>query len=92
MHNALHNDALPRKIGIEQVGARPLRNSRLDADLLAWTAYPPAGSTQREVAYNTTDPFRNSWVLSLAAMAGFALAFGRVRGLMFWSGVGLLMA
>lgn len=65
---------------------------RLDADLLAWTAYPPEGSTQREVAYNTTDPFRNSWVLSLAAMAGFALAFGRVRGLMFWGGVALLVS
>ena len=64
---------------------------RLDADLLTWTAYPAAGSTQREVAYNTTDPFRNSWVLSLAAMAGFALAFGRVRGVMFWSGVSLLI-
>ncbi len=76
--------------GVEQA-RQNLPVDRLDADLLAWTAYPPEGSTAREVAYNTTDPFRNSWVLSLAAMAGFALAFGRVRGLMFFSGVGLLV-
>ena len=82
-----------RQIGSSiEVARKDLPVERFDADLLAWTAYPPAGSTQREVAYNTTDPFRNSWVLSLAAMAGFALAFGRVRGLMFWSGVGLLVA
>ncbi len=82
-----------RRIGTSiEVAREDLPVERLDADLLAWTAYPPEGSTQREVAYNTTDPFRNSWVLSLAAMAGFALAFGRVRGLMFWSGVGLLAA
>ncbi len=82
-----------RQIGTAVEEARQnLPVDRLDADLLAWTAYPPEGSTKREVAYNTTDPFRNSWVLSLAAMAGFALAFGRIRGPMFWSGVGLLVA
>jgi ABC-type transport system involved in cytochrome c biogenesis permease subunit len=81
-----------RRIGESVEPAREsLPVDRLDADLLAWTAYPPAGSTRREVAYNTTDPFRNSWVLSLAAMAGFALAFGRVRGLLFWGGVALLI-
>jgi ABC-type transport system involved in cytochrome c biogenesis permease subunit len=81
-----------RRIGEAVEPARAsLQVERLDADLLTWTAYPPAGSTDREVAYNTTDPFRNSWVLSLAAMAGFALAFGRVRGAMFWGGVTLLI-
>jgi ABC-type transport system involved in cytochrome c biogenesis permease subunit len=82
-----------RQIGTSvEEARRSLPVERLDADLLAWTAYPPEGSTRREVSYNTTDPFRNSWVLSLAAMAGFALAFGRARGPMFWSGVGLLVA
>lgn len=82
-----------RRIGTAvEPARRQLPVERLDADLLAWTAYPRENSTAREVAYNATDPFRNSWVLSLAAMAGFALAFGRARGVMFWTGVALLVA
>ncbi|MFM8435090.1 MAG: cytochrome c biogenesis protein CcsA, partial [Planctomycetia bacterium] len=75
-------EPLRRQLPIEQV----------DADLLRYTAYPPAGSTRREVAYNETDPFRMSWVLSLLALFAFAVAFGRARGPMFWLGVGLLIA
>lgn len=71
---------------------RELPLERLDADLLEWTAYPPPGSTDREVAYNDQDPFLYSWVLSLLAMAAFAVAVGRVRGAMFWTGVSLLVA
>jgi ABC-type transport system involved in cytochrome c biogenesis permease subunit len=65
---------------------------QVDADLLRYTAYPPAGSTRREVAYNETDPFRMSWVLSLLALFSFAVAFGRARGPMFWLGVALLIS
>jgi len=72
----------------------PLRQSlpieRADADLMRYTAYPPIGSTRREVAYNESDPFRLSWVSSLLALFAFALAFGRARGPMFWLGVALL--
>jgi len=71
---------------------RALPIAQVDADLLRYTAYPPAGSTRREVAYNETDPFRMSWVLSLLALFSFAVAFGRARGPMFWLGVGLLLA
>jgi len=75
-------EPLRRQLPIEQV----------DADLLRYTAYPPPGSTRREVAYNETDPFRMSWVLSLLALFSFAVAFGRARGPMFWLGVGLLVS
>lgn len=70
---------------------RQLPVERVDADLMRYTAYPPAGSTRREARYNESDPFRMSWVSSLAAMFAFALAFGRARGPMFWLGVGLLL-
>ena len=77
--------------GVEPV-RRGLAVERVDPDVLAHTAYPPAGSTLREVGYNASDPFRMSWVLSLAALGGFALAFGRARGPMFWLGTSLLVA
>jgi len=70
---------------------RQLPVERVDAELMKYTAYPPAGSTRREARYNEGDPFRMSWVASLAAMFAFALAFGRARGPMFWLGVGLLI-
>jgi len=71
---------------------RRLPVDRLDADLLGWTAYPRPGSTDREVAYNSGDPFRMSWVLALAGLAAFALAFGRAMKPMFWLGTILLLA
>jgi ABC-type transport system involved in cytochrome c biogenesis permease subunit len=77
-------------------GVEPLRAKlpveRIDADLLRHTAYPPAGSMQREARYNESDPFRLSWVLSLLALFAFALAFGRARSPMFWLGTALLAA
>jgi ABC-type transport system involved in cytochrome c biogenesis permease subunit len=71
---------------------RRLPVDRLDADLIRWTAYPRAGSTDREVAYNSGDPFRMSWVLALAGLASFALAFGRATKPMFWLGTAFLLA
>ncbi len=71
---------------------RRLPVNRIDADLLGWTAYPRPGSTDREVAYNSGDPFRMSWVLALAGLAAFALAFGRATKPMFWLGTALLLA
>jgi len=71
---------------------RGLAVERIDPDVLAHTSYPPSGSTLREVRYNGSDPFRMSWVLSLAALGAFAVAFGAARGAMFWLGVGLLVA
>jgi ABC-type transport system involved in cytochrome c biogenesis permease subunit len=70
---------------------RQLPIERIDADLLRYTAYPPAGSTRREVRYNESDPFRMSWVASLLALFAFAVAIGRARTPMFWLGVGLLV-
>jgi len=70
---------------------RQLPIERIDADLLRYTAYPRAGSTRREVAYNESDPFRMSWVASLLALFAFAVAVGRARTPMFWLGVGLLV-
>ena len=76
--------------------AEPLRQTlpveRADAHLLRYTAYPAAGSTQLEVAYNLNDPFKWSWVLSFLALGAFALAFGKARGPMFWLASALLIA
>jgi ABC-type transport system involved in cytochrome c biogenesis permease subunit len=77
--------------GVEPV-RRGLAVERVDPDVLAHTSYPPSGSTLREVRYNVSDPFRMSWVLSLAALGAFALAFGAARGPMFWLGTALLVA
>ncbi len=62
-----------------------------DDDLMAATAYPPAGTTDVEVTYNRVDPFLWAWVSSLAAMICFGLSFGVVRKPMFWSGIAILL-
>jgi ABC-type transport system involved in cytochrome c biogenesis permease subunit len=68
----------------------PIRNR--DPDLMAATAYPPHGATDAELAYNHTDPFFWSWLLSLLAMLSLGLAFGAVRRPLAWLGLGLLLA
>lgn len=64
---------------------------RPDADLLRHTAYPPVGSTKREVAYNVGDPFRMSWVAALLALAAFSVSIGRARVPLFWIATFLLL-
>jgi len=64
---------------------------RPDADLLRHTAYPPAGSTEREVTYNVGDPFRMSWVAALLALGAYAVAIGRARKPLFWVATLLLV-
>jgi len=73
----------------------PLRETlpieRQDADLLRHTAYPPPGSTTREVTYNVGDPFRMSWVAALLALAAYAVSFGRTKVPLFWLATALLI-
>ena len=64
---------------------------RPDADLLRHTAYPPVGSTSREVTYNVGDPFRMSWVAALFALAAYAVSIGRARVPLFWIATFLLL-
>ena len=64
---------------------------RPDADLLLHTAYPPVGSTNREVTYNVGDPFRMSWVAALLALGAYAVSFGRTRVPLFWLATFLLL-
>ena len=64
---------------------------RPDADLLSHTAYPPFGSTKREVTYNVGDPFRMSWVAALLALAAYAVSIGRARVPLFWLATFLLL-
>ena len=64
---------------------------RQDADLLRHTAYPPPGSTTREVTYNVGDPFRMSWVAALLALAAYAVSFGRTKVPLFWLATALLI-
>ncbi len=68
----------------------PLRHR--DQELIAATAYPPAGSTDVEVLYNRLDPFFWSWLVSLAATLSLLLAIGPLQKLLFWLGVALLTA
>lgn len=62
-----------------------------DEWLLAYTKYPAAGATGREVRYNRVQPFMWSWVFSLLALWCFALSFGAVRKPMFWLGLFVLV-
>ncbi len=60
---------------------------KLDQAAFLATQYPPPGATNLEVHYNQLDPFRAAWIAYLAAVVGFALAFGRIRTGMFWTGM-----
>lgn len=56
-----------------------------DDDLLRYTAYPAGGQTVREVSYNSLDPFKWSWMLSLVALCCYAIAaLPAFRGTMVW--------
>jgi ABC-type transport system involved in cytochrome c biogenesis permease subunit len=74
----------------------PLRENlpvkRKDEALFANTSYPPPGFTGLEVHYNRLDPFMWTWILSLAAVAVFALALGKFRAPMFWLAMLLVSA
>jgi ABC-type transport system involved in cytochrome c biogenesis permease subunit len=75
--------------GIESARRRlPIEHK--DEALLAATAYPPTGSTANELRYNRLDPFRWSWVVTLASIVCFALGFGVLRKPMFWLGAVVL--
>jgi len=65
----------------------PVRH--LDQAAFQATQYPPPGSTDLEVHYNQVDPFRAAWIGYLLAVVGFALAFGRIRRVMFWLGMAI---
>jgi len=60
-------------------------------ELLALTAYPPPGITDREVFYNEFDPFRWSWITNLAAFVVLIIGFGRLRHASLWTGVTILV-
>lgn len=68
----------------------PVREA--DDALLAATAYPPPGSTAREVHYYKMDPFKWSWIVGAMALASFGLSFGVLRKPMFWLGIVVLVA
>jgi ABC-type transport system involved in cytochrome c biogenesis permease subunit len=71
---------------------RELPIQHRDEDLLAATAYPPAGATRAEVHYYQFSPFFWSWLVNLGALACFGLSFGVIRKPMFWLGVLVLIA
>lgn len=81
-----------RELG-EQI--EPLREKlpirQQDAELIAATAYPPPDYTRAEVHYYRLDPFFWSWLVSLMALAGFALAFGVLRKPMLVLGLIVLL-
>ena len=94
MFNAAMNDFAA---SLDQLG-RAIEPARMelpirqrDDDLIRATTYPPAGSTAIEVSYNDLDPFFWSWVVSLGAMTAFALALGRFRKPLFWTGLAVLL-
>lgn len=60
-------------------------------ELLALTAYPPSGLTDREVFYNKFDPFRWSWLANLLAFVVLIVGVGRLRHLSLWLGIFVLL-
>ncbi|MGD9127055.1 MAG: cytochrome c biogenesis protein CcsA, partial [Planctomycetia bacterium] len=63
----------------------------LDQSLLTQTTYPPAGTFETELNYNRVDPFLWAWILTVAAIVFFALAWGFARTPMFTVGLLLLV-
>ncbi|HEV7281740.1 MAG TPA: cytochrome c biogenesis protein CcsA [Pirellulaceae bacterium] len=64
----------------------------IDQSLIDYTRYPQQTETlDLEVHYNELRPFGWSFVISLVALAAFALAFGKLRPPLFWTGVALLV-
>lgn len=93
------NEAMARFVSaMRELGEtiEPVRQTlpieKKDEALLAATAYPPPGFTDREILYNRLDPFFWSWVLTLASLAVFALGFGILRRAMFLLGIIVLFA
>ncbi|MGQ9762701.1 MAG: cytochrome c biogenesis protein CcsA [Thermogutta sp.] len=60
-------------------------------ELLALTAYPPSGLTDREVFYNEFDPFRWSWMMNLLAFVVLIVGVGRLRHLSLYLGIFVLL-
>jgi ABC-type transport system involved in cytochrome c biogenesis permease subunit len=93
-------DEFARSVAILARQVEPLREkaligderSELDLEYLAKTAYPTSAVMKDELVYNRVDPFRWSWVLTLAALAFFVLAFGKARLVCFIIGAVLLGA
>lgn len=63
----------------------------LDKTVLAQTAYPPVGAFDIELRYNRLNPFLWSWILTLAALVFFVLAWGFARTPMLLVGLLLLI-
>ncbi len=66
----------------------PIRDK--DDELLAQTAYPPAGSTGVEVLYNRIDPFYWAWAGCLLAVVWLAASLAVFRTAAFWLGAAAL--
>jgi len=71
---------------------RRLPVEKPDEELLARTAYPPAGFGRMELHYNRLDPFLWAWVLTAAALGVLALGVGRARTPLFVVGLVVLAA
>lgn len=77
----------------EELVAEKLAVDERDAAIMAYTRWPDAHGLNRigaELKYNRIDPFGKSWVISLAALACFALSFGVMKRPMFIAGVAVL--
>jgi len=62
-----------------------------DVALVEYTRYPLGDQlTRNEVRYNTVDPFKWSWILSLLATFCFGVVFIGMRKRMFWLGLAVL--
>jgi ABC-type transport system involved in cytochrome c biogenesis permease subunit len=62
-----------------------------DVALIEYTRYPLSDQlTRNEVRYNTVDPFKWSWIISLAATFCFGVVFIGMRKRMFWLGLAIL--
>lgn len=77
----------------EELVKTQLAADERDAAIMHYTRWPDAfglNRIQAELDYNRIDPFGRSWVISLIALACFALSFGVLKRPMFIAAVVIL--
>jgi ABC-type transport system involved in cytochrome c biogenesis permease subunit len=79
----------------EELVQEKLTQDQRDPQIMAYTRWPNDFGLKRidaELKYNRIDPFGRSWVISLVALACFALSFGVMKKPMYIAALSVLCA
>lgn len=77
----------------EKLVETELEPAERDAAILAYTQWPDDAGRKRidaELLYNRIDPFKWTWIISLASLACFALSFGVLKRPMYIAAIAFL--